>query len=250
MNLNYYVGFDVILDENTGLLNFPEVPDYNNLAVRTYHDSRPYYLEDKYSGDEILYWMYRDICLPQHANLIHSHNLKYDITVLRPGIVGTEFIKTIGHYHPPSDKGGAYPEIYEVLHGKALYLMQNEDVTDSAVVEAFPGDQVFIPPGYGHITINHSNTFLVMSNVVSNQFTSVYNQIKDLRGACWYCIEESGKPKWIKNDRYTTIPTLRNLPPKQMPLLPGVAEPLYKALIANPKIFECMNVPQLSPGFA
>src|SRR3989338_2722004 len=45
------------------------------------------------------YWGYRQICLPEHKEIIEREHLQYDITVLPPLMYGEEFIKTVGHYH-------------------------------------------------------------------------------------------------------------------------------------------------------
>ena len=33
--------------------------------------------------------------------------LRYDITVIYPGLIGSEYVKTLGHYHPkvPDNRG-------------------------------------------------------------------------------------------------------------------------------------------------
>lgn len=45
--------------------------------------------------------------------------LRYDITTIPPRMLGKEFVKTKGHRHT-----GTYGEVYIVLEGEALYLMQ------------------------------------------------------------------------------------------------------------------------------
>jgi len=59
------------------------------------------------------YYMYRDIK--------RENGLRYDETVIPFRMFGEEFPKTKGHYHPKQ-----YGEIYTVLEGKALYLLQKK----------------------------------------------------------------------------------------------------------------------------
>ena len=48
-----------------------------------------------------LYYMYRELSLgKKDALLIKEHGLRYDITVIPPRMLGCEFVKTAGHYHP------------------------------------------------------------------------------------------------------------------------------------------------------
>ena len=73
-----------------------------------------------------LYYMYRDLFLSRgDGEKLREQNLRYDITIIPPGMLGREYIKTAGHYHPLVPGGSVtYPELYEVLEGKALYLLQ------------------------------------------------------------------------------------------------------------------------------
>ena len=106
-----------------------------------------------------LYFMFRDLYLSRaDKEKLLAQGLRYDITIIPPAMLGKEYIKTAGHYHPLVPGGAVtYPELYEVLEGEALYLLQSEDHSDVAVVHASAGDKVLVPPGYGHVSINRSN---------------------------------------------------------------------------------------------
>src|SRR3989344_4520509 len=60
-----------------------------------------------------------------------------------------------------------YPEIYEVLLGRAYFLIQSESIVYLA--EAGPGEKFIIPPSFGHNTINVFNEPLLMANFVSEK---------------------------------------------------------------------------------
>ncbi len=143
-----------------------------------------------------LYYMYR--------NLKKEDGLRYDITVIPARMLGSEFTKTKGHYHP-----GNFGELYTVLSGKAFYLMQkiddNGNLQDIYAVEAQQGESVIIPPKYGHITINHGQEELKMANWVSDDFQSIYEPIAEMRGGAYFLLESG----WVKNNNYKEIPELR-----------------------------------------
>ena len=144
-----------------------------------------------------LYFMYRGI--------EEKDGIRYDITVIPPAMLGLEFIKTKGHYHI-----GQYGEVYTVLEGEAIYLMQKknnkEEIEDAYVVKAQKGDVVVIPPLYGHTTINSSKTEeLKMANWISPQYKSDYSLYEKMQGACYYYTSEG----WIKNENYKNVPELR-----------------------------------------
>ncbi len=160
------------------------------------------------------YYMFRDLYYSKSdRERILEHRLRFDLTVIPPAKIGREFIKTFGHYHPPAEGNLSYAEIYEVLSGEAIYLLQkfeNGKITDVVVVEAKAGDKVIIPPNYGHVTINPSNKELRMVNWVCRDFKSDYEPYRRLRGACYYYTEDG----WIKNPNYGDVPEIRFVKPR------------------------------------
>jgi len=151
-----------------------------------------------------VYYMYR--------GLKEKSGLRYDITVMPAKMLGKELPKTKGHEHM-----GNYGEVYIVLKGKAIYLMQkrkNEIVEDVYAVMAKKGDVVVIPAGYGHLTINPSKKFLKMANWMAKEAKSNYKPFEKMRGACYYYT----KSGWIKNKNYKKVPKLKfKKPLKSLP---------------------------------
>ena len=191
-------------------------------AVRTREEMREVLLDPEADAPAELYYMYRDVCRQQDRELLAQHGLRYDVTVIRPGLLGREYIKTAGHYHPL--KPGTevtYPEVYEVLAGKAHYLLQtepDEDGVEAILIEATAGDKVLIPPGYGHITINPASEFLIMSNWVAADFTSVYGPIKELAGGAYFEVQTADEEgQFIVNPSYQPTPRLSTRPPEERP---------------------------------
>ena len=158
--------------------------------------------------DGPVYSMYRDVArTPADRRWLREQEIRFDITVIPPGDLCGEFVKTKGHYHPANPSGTGYPEIYEVLEGEAHYLLQTRDCADVVMITAFAGEIVVVPPGYGHVTINPSRTaVLQMANLVSSAFQSEYQAYEDLRGAAFY---EMSDGALVKNPFYLTVPGLR-----------------------------------------
>ncbi len=149
-----------------------------------------------------LYFMYRKV--KQENGLVHN------ITVIPAKMLGSEFAKTKGHAHI-----GSYKEIYTVLEGQAIFLMQKGDgdkIEDVCGVKAKKGESAIIPEEYGHITINPSETEdLKTSDWTSGNCKSDYSLFVKLHGACYYYILQpgSGQASWIKNENYKNVPPLR-----------------------------------------
>ena len=156
-----------------------------------------------------LYYMYRDLFLSRaDKEKLRQQDLRYDITIIPPNMLGREYIKTAGHYHPLVPGGSVtYPELYEVMEGEALYLLQSQDLSDVVAVYASAGDKVLVPPCYGHITINRSNKTLKMANFVARNFSSLYDPFRVNGGGAYFFTREG----WIKNDRCKEAAELRRV---------------------------------------
>jgi glucose-6-phosphate isomerase len=164
-----------------------------------------------------LYYMYRDLSLSKKdALLIKEHGLRYDITVIPPRMLGCEYVKTAGHYHPLVPGANVtFSEIYEVLGGEALYMLQKPDgegIEDVILIKASEGDKVIIPPGYGHFTINASNKVLKMANWVADNFEAIYTPIKEKRGGAYFLLETGN----VVNKKYDQVPEIRILKPENL----------------------------------
>ncbi|MFA5877796.1 MAG: glucose-6-phosphate isomerase family protein [Candidatus Staskawiczbacteria bacterium] len=151
-----------------------------------------------------LYNMYR--------SLETKDGVRYDITVIPPAMLGDEFVKTKGHEHL-NNRG----EIYIVLEGQAIYLMQRrteDHVDDAYAVKAKKGDVVIIPPLYGHTTINPSNETLKMGNWIASECKNYFAFFEKMQGACYYYTKNG----WVKNEAYKDAPALRyEEPSKSLP---------------------------------
>ncbi|PIR02680.1 MAG: glucose-6-phosphate isomerase [Candidatus Nealsonbacteria bacterium CG_4_9_14_0_2_um_filter_37_38] len=162
-----------------------------------------------------LYYMYRGV-KPPHLLIggggKKEGTLRYDITIIPPRMLGREFVKTKGHEHSNN-----YEEVYQVLKGEALYLLQKyqkNKIQDVYTIKAKRDNAVIIPPGYGHITINPSKKELIEANWLNEKCKNIYDLFVKKAGACYYYTKNG----WIKNKNYKKVPKLRfKKPLKSMP---------------------------------
>ena len=166
-----------------------------------------------------LYYMYR--------GLKRKDGLRYDITIIPSKMLGQEFVKTKGHEHL-----GRYGEIYIVLEGEAIFLIQKrnkDEIEDVYAVKAKKGDVTIIPSYYGHITINPSQKNLKMANWISENCKSDYQPFLEKKGGCYFFLAKKSSSilrdknkkfgiKWLKNNNYKKVPQLRfENPQKSLP---------------------------------
>jgi len=151
-----------------------------------------------------------------HYYMIRGGKEKKNVTVLETGTVGSEYIKTYGHYHV-----GNLDETYWFSHGEGLVLQQKlVDPSDPAIVAEFKatrvkaGDSVYMPPGYGHLMLNIGKEWLVMvddspvegpDDSASMPGHADYESVKAMRGFAYYCVEKNGAPAFVKNPHYKEI---------------------------------------------
>lgn len=199
-----------------------------------------------------MYYMYRDVHLPEHDEIIKANHLRYDLTVVPPAMLGQEFNKTVGHYHPiVPGKNVAYPELYEVLEGSALFLIQKVDETgkeiqDVQAIQAKVGDKVIYPPGYGHIIVNIGDGPLVTANWVSADFESLYQPVKDMAGMGYYVVTDgSGGFKFEPNAKYEYMPAIKSSKTGDSGWGLNKEEPMYLMGVTNPENLKFLNNPEI-----
>jgi glucose-6-phosphate isomerase len=207
--------------------------------IRTREQMLPVLKNPDFASPKEFYYMYRDVKLKKDEKKLMENNVRYDITVLPPFLIGDEFNKTFGHFHPkvPGTETW-YPEVYEVLHGTAHYLLQKEN--EMVVFDARPGDKCIMLPGYGHITVNPSKETLVMANLVCPEFKSDYEPIKMLKGGAYYETING----FVKNKNYSKDVLIKIIEPKQFHDFGITKKPLYKEFSSDPKNFLWLSKPQ------
>ncbi|MFH1225245.1 MAG: glucose-6-phosphate isomerase family protein [Candidatus Diapherotrites archaeon] len=216
VDLQKISGLPLKLDKKTNRAVFGSGARKVDAVIRTGAEMRQALADaDSVEPAKECYYMYRGVCMEHDALEIESAGLRYDITVLPALMLGKEFNKTFGHFHPKvPGTAMSYTEVYEVLQGKAHYILQNPACTEFFVFEASAGEKVVIPPGYGHVTINPSKTeTLVMSDWTAAGFKSDYGVFRERHGAAQY---ETAKG-WIKNKKYAKVPKMRMVKPREVP---------------------------------
>ncbi|HHW18748.1 MAG TPA: glucose-6-phosphate isomerase [Firmicutes bacterium] len=223
-DISELVGFPVTLNDD-GTLTFGHGVLSPRPEARKLKDASPVLLYPDQGGPETLYLMYRGTGLEKDQNAMINSGLRFDLTVIYPGKIGSEYVKTFGHYHPLAPgQAFTYPEVYQVIHGKAHFLMQKGgditgEVEDFVVADFEEGDILLIPPFYGHATVNPGNDFLVIANWIAREFASVYEPIRVRKGMAYYDVEYKDKSIFMPNDSYSNHPKPRLEKPKSFPEL-------------------------------
>lgn len=188
-------------------IDFQYVPKH--YAARSHEKMQEVLLHPKEKGPAIHYYM------------IRGGKDQRNITVWEPGLVGNEYIKTYGHYHV-----GDLSETYWILYGEGIALLQKRAEDEQGnpinnVIEEFqaipvkPGNEIFLPPNYGHLVVNISKTYFVTADDSPVHFDDPdpaglpghadYKPIQEMKGFAYYVVEKDGKPSLKKNPNYKEI---------------------------------------------
>jgi len=203
--------------------------------------------------DTCLYSMYDGVCREKDRDFITSKRLRYDLTLICPGKLGREFVKTAGHYHSISEDGVlSYPELYEVLYGEVHFILQKLGSTEGGIadillIRAGRSERVMVPPNYGHVAINPLSEPLVLANWIGDDCKPDYEAITRFGGAALFEIEEEGKVNFIQNKNYISVPSLREV--KIDPLSPFQfkdVSSLYELLLQDPRALDCLKHPYMA----
>lgn len=191
-------------------------------AARTYQKMQEVLMEPQAQGSEIQYHMVR------------GGSKQRNITIWEPGLVGNEYIKTYGHYHV-----GKLDETYWIIFGEGIALLQkravdgngnylDDEIEEAYVVHVKPGDSLYIPPEWGHLVANISETYFVTAddspvnfdevNPVSMPGHADYEAVKKMQGFCYYVVEKDGQPTLVKNPKYKKIPEISIIEVRDYPL--------------------------------
>lgn len=212
--MKFNKNYELLEIEDLNILNFEG--EVYKPSIRKLIDIKHlyYFLEKAESmNPEIeLYYVFRDIKCKDLEKILKEEDLRIDLTVMNNVLVGDEYNKTHGHYHPEASPGRSFPEIYQVIRGKVLFLLQKckENILeDFIIVEANEGDTVIIPPNYGHNMVNTFEGISITINLVSSRFIPLYSRYKKFKGSAFYILKENNiipnknyiinlKPRFLK----------------------------------------------------
>jgi glucose-6-phosphate isomerase len=122
--------------------------------------------------------------------------LRYSTTVIRPGKVGSEYFMTKGHYHAKGDRA----ELYFGLKGEGALLLQTPE-GEVDVQWMTPGAAAYVPPYWGHRTVNTGTDTFAFLAVYPADAGYDYKTI-ETQGFAKLLVERDGRPTLVPNPRY------------------------------------------------
>ena len=188
-------------------VNFANVPKH--YAARENEEMKDVLMDPEGVGPAIHYYM------------IRGGADQKNITVWEPGTISGEYIKTLGHYHI-----GDLSETYQIIYGQGVALLQklaedengemiSDEVAEFKAIPVKTGDEIFMPPKFGHLVANVGNTYFATVDDSPVNFGdrdpadfpghANYELVKKMRGFAYYVVERDGKPALKRNPLYKSI---------------------------------------------
>lgn len=189
-----------------------------------------------------------------YLQALNRYDLTYSFVLMPPRCIGSEFVKTHGHYHPLMPGARlAFPEVYTQIYGTLTLLLQRADphkpdqVLDCALVEMTPGIVLTVPPGYAHVLINATQAPGLMAGLYDRSFRPDYAPVREKRGLAYYLIRtEDHSVDILPNPRYPGRPHLRRLTRLAgTPFEPPEAgQPVWRSFFSNSERYSFLSRPK------
>ena len=199
-----------------GNLQFNEAVTPPRLSVRVRSNLEPVWRAPALQpADPELYGVYWGAVPTRDEPVFREQDLDHTYVIIHPGVWQGEYFKTQGHYHPPMAANRlGHPELYHVLAGRGLFLLQHANPPDWQVdevlaVDVEPGSIVVVQPDYGHLTINYGTDELVFEAFLTNGLKPVTASYQARQGGAAYCLETPEGPQIVPNARYEGQPLIQ-----------------------------------------
>jgi glucose-6-phosphate isomerase len=176
--------------------------EYDNHIKRYLSDMKSQYLDDDAydnmlnKNDTLIYEVF-EIKRPEVAG-----ELLNGISIVHPGIVGSEYFMTKGHFHTILDTA----EIYYCLGGEGMMVMENPE-GDWSVELLTPGSVLYVNPRWAHRSVNISNaedltTFFIYPGDAGHNYGTI-----ETHGFRKIIIDVNGQPEVMDNPRWKELRT-------------------------------------------
>lgn len=222
----------------------------NQHISRSLDALRPFLENSDASGPRYPYHIYDDIMMRADQEWVKQSGLQFSLTVLSPGVLHREWMKTAGHFHKPKLRMRHLPEIVEVVRGSGvmiLQLMRTPDrIGEISAVSMQRGDWMVVPPGYGHVSINTSSQPLILAHVRNREITLEYEEMARHRGAGYWLGPQGERI----NVNYREVPILKHYLANEIFPRPFGNEGIYRVIRRRPRAFQFLWNPEIPVSFA
>ena len=232
---------ELSFDYGTGVVGPPS-------EMRKLDDIRRSLRDPQCKGPDPVYGIAMDVAYREDLDDLQHRYLLFGVVAYAAGRLGDEPVRSQGHIHAVARHcGWSTPELFEIWEGRAIVYAQEfaEDQPGRCIaVEAGPGDQVVVPPGWAHCVINADESQrMVFGALCERQYGFVYDGVRAHGGLAWFPVLAEHGLEWTPNPRYRPSPLMvrpaRSYP--ELGLDPDVA--IYRQYQQNPERVQWVSEP-------
>jgi glucose-6-phosphate isomerase len=242
-------GLSISLDEKESVLGLNDTLCQGH-SQKTTEQMKHVLAYPESASNDVAFAFYKGLTDVSDSNIFEKSGLRYDITVVFPGLVGRERKKTTGHIHAYLEaKRYAHAELYEVISGTAMFILQpvssNRAEPEKIItVVAEAGEKILIPENFMHCTTNFGIGTLVFSNLVLDFGTNEYDCVAKRGGMGVFVCQNGEKLQIIRNQNYSRdIQILSGNPIQSEKLRTIRDQPMYLDFVMHPEAYEFLREP-------
>jgi glucose-6-phosphate isomerase len=189
--MQYLTPFTKLIDFRTGV-----IPDAYTVMKRHLSDMRGLYADAAAEAalaesNPLIYEVHEATDIPEEDG-----QLRYSTTIIYPGKVGDEFYMTKGHYHARAETA----ELYIGLAGVGYLILQTPE-GEVNLQKMTPGAASYVPPYWGHRTINIGRENFVFMACYNSNAGYNYGAIAE-SGFGQLVVERDGQVVAVPNPKF------------------------------------------------
>jgi glucose-6-phosphate isomerase, archaeal len=200
------------------------------------------------TGPDPVYAIAMDVGRVHDAEELRRRMLLFGVVAFAAGTLGDEPVRSQGHVHTMAPHcGWSTPELFEIWEGRAVVYAQ-ESTGDTPgrciAIEAGIGEQVVVPPAWGHAVINATPfARMVFGAWCDRQYGFAYDAIRAHGGLAWFPVVRSTHIEWERNPAYHDSQLVRRRS-RDYPELGVLANvPIYLQFVRNPESVQWVSEP-------
>lgn len=216
--------------------------------MRRLDDIRASLRDSNCSGPDPVYGIAMDVARREDLPELQRRYLLFGVVAYASGSLGDEPVRSQGHIHAPAPHSGwSTPELFEIWEGRAIIYAQQfaeDDPGRCIAIEASPGEQVVVPPGWAHCVINADpNARMVFGALCERQYGFDYEGVRAHGGLAWFPLLGENGIEWQANPRYRES-QLNVRAPRSYPELGLHSDtPIYRRFQQDPDAVQWVSEP-------
>jgi len=201
------------------------------------------------TGPDPVYAIVMDVGRVEDLPELKRRMLLFGVVTYASGRLGDGPVRSQGHVHAIAPHcGWSTPELFEIWEGRGIIYGQEKSGDDPGrciAIEADPGEQVVIPPGWAHYVVNADmSSPLIFAAWCDRQYSFDYTKVRAHHGLAWYpLLAEDGEISWEPNPTYSVSKLERRKARTYPELGLSAPVPIYEQFCRHPDSVQWVSDP-------